>query len=218
VARIAELLRSPRRHIRVTELCWGRIVKKGMFLNVCRRQAESGMIGCQMAAGSRRAIQRREMCVDQRLWAIIIECQMAVWLNIVPCCYMYGNKNIVSGCFYMTLSFPITLTSSLSHTSSSSHSSPLSPFVTHFIGCQMASSFGGTTQRLELFVDWRLWARMMEEADNVMTSEVGSDQTRSFSYGGTRPCSTQNAMTATLKSTRGRCSQCRVARASETWS
>jgi len=41
VARIAELLRSPRRCSRVTELCWGRIVKKGMFLNVGGRRAET---------------------------------------------------------------------------------------------------------------------------------------------------------------------------------
>jgi len=40
-ARIAELLRNPRRHSRVTELCWGRIVKKGMFLNVGGRRAET---------------------------------------------------------------------------------------------------------------------------------------------------------------------------------
>ena len=38
--------------------------------------------------------------------------------------------------------------------------------------------------------------------------------TRSFRYGGVIPCSTRNAMMATLKSSRcGRCSQCRVARA-----
>jgi len=53
-----------------------------------------------------------------------------VRLNISPYCYVYGNKNIVSGCFYTTLSLPVTLTSSLSHTSSSSHSSLLSPSVT----------------------------------------------------------------------------------------
>jgi len=44
-------------------------------------------------------------------------------------------------------------------------------------------------------------------------------RTRSFRSGGRRPCSTRNAMTATLKSTRcGRRSQRGVARASETWS
>jgi len=37
---IAELLRSPRRRSRVTELCWGRIVKKGMFLNVGGKPAD----------------------------------------------------------------------------------------------------------------------------------------------------------------------------------
>jgi len=67
VARIAELLRSPRGHSRVTKLYWGRIVKTGMFLN--GRRAETGMIGCQMAASSRGAMQQLEMCVDRQLWA-----------------------------------------------------------------------------------------------------------------------------------------------------
>jgi len=39
-------------------------VKKGMFLNVDGRQAEMGMIGCQMAVSSRGAMQRLEMSTD----------------------------------------------------------------------------------------------------------------------------------------------------------
>jgi len=46
VARISELLQTPWKCSRVTELCWGRIVKKVMFLNVGEKRAETGMIGC----------------------------------------------------------------------------------------------------------------------------------------------------------------------------
>jgi len=56
VARIAELLRSPRRRSRVTELCWGRIVKRNV-LNVDGRRAETGIVGRQVAASSRGAMQ-----------------------------------------------------------------------------------------------------------------------------------------------------------------
>jgi len=47
VARIAELLRSPRS--RVTELCQETTDEKGMFYDVGGRRAETGMIGCQLA-------------------------------------------------------------------------------------------------------------------------------------------------------------------------
>jgi len=40
VARIAELLLSPQRCSRVTELCWGKIVIKGMLVNVVGRRAD----------------------------------------------------------------------------------------------------------------------------------------------------------------------------------
>jgi len=72
VARIAELLRSPWRCSRVTELCWGKIVTKGMLLNG-RRWAEMGMIGCQMAASSIGAMQWLEMCIDWWLWTGMME-------------------------------------------------------------------------------------------------------------------------------------------------
>jgi len=42
-------------------------VKKGMFLNVAERWAETGMIGRQMAARCRGETQRLEMCIDQWL-------------------------------------------------------------------------------------------------------------------------------------------------------
>jgi len=45
----------------------GQDCEKGMFLNVGGRRAEMGMIGCQMAASSRGAMQRLKMCVDRRL-------------------------------------------------------------------------------------------------------------------------------------------------------
>jgi len=67
MARIAELSQSPRRSSRVTELYWEKIDEKGMFLDVDGRRAETGMIGCQMAMSSRGAMQRLEMCIDQRL-------------------------------------------------------------------------------------------------------------------------------------------------------
>jgi len=41
----------------------GEDCEKGMLLNG-RRWAEMGMIGCQMAASSRGAMQRLEMCID----------------------------------------------------------------------------------------------------------------------------------------------------------
>jgi len=38
--------------------------EKGMFLNAGGRQAEMGLIGSQMAASSRGAMQQLEMCVN----------------------------------------------------------------------------------------------------------------------------------------------------------
>ena len=65
LARIAELLLSPRKRSRVTELCRGKTDEKGMFED--GRRAETGMIGRQMAMSCRGAMQRLEMCVDRRL-------------------------------------------------------------------------------------------------------------------------------------------------------
>jgi len=82
----------------------------------------------------------------------------------------------------------------------------------------------GVMQRLEMSVDRRLLAGMVARAVGASDDADGSQRrlgrsaTRAswFRYGGTRPCSTRNAMTAILKSTRcGRRSQCRVARASD---
>jgi len=57
--------------------------------------------------------------------------------------------------------------------------------------------------------------------DDRSRRQPGRSATRTswHKYGGSRPCSTRNAMTATLKSTRsGRRNQCNVARASVMWS
>jgi len=49
---------------------------------------------------------------------------------------------------------------------------------TGMIGCQMAVSSRWAMQRLEMSVDRRLWAGMVEQAvDVMMMSEVGDDQT-----------------------------------------
>ena len=49
---------------------------------------------------------------------------------------------------------------------------------TRLIACQMAMSFKGAMQRLEMSVDRRLRAGMVEQAvDVMMTSEVGDDRT-----------------------------------------
>ena len=49
VAKTAELVRSPRRRSRVTELSQEKTDEKGMFSDVDGRRAETGMNGCQMA-------------------------------------------------------------------------------------------------------------------------------------------------------------------------
>jgi len=43
---------------------FGKDCEKGMFLNFGGRRTETGVTGCQMAASSRGAMQRLEMCAD----------------------------------------------------------------------------------------------------------------------------------------------------------
>ena len=82
VARIAELLQSPWRHSRVKELGQEKTDEKGIFWDADTRRAETGMIGCQMAMSSRGVMQRLEMCVDQRLWARMVEQAVDVMMTI----------------------------------------------------------------------------------------------------------------------------------------
>jgi len=84
---------SPRRRSRVTELCWGRTVNKGMFLNVGGRRAETGMIECQMAASCRGEMQRLEMCVDRRLWAGMMGQAVDVMMTSKVCDDQTGRRH-----------------------------------------------------------------------------------------------------------------------------
>jgi len=67
VAKIAELLRSPQRHSRVTVQNQEMTVEKEMFLDVDGKQVEMEMIECQLTVSSIGVMQRLERSVDRRL-------------------------------------------------------------------------------------------------------------------------------------------------------
>ena len=67
MAKIAELLRSPQRHSRVTIQNQEMIVEKEMFLGVDGKQVGMEITECQLAVSSTGVMQRLERSVDRRL-------------------------------------------------------------------------------------------------------------------------------------------------------